>query len=52
MAIFLSSILIIAMGLALPIEEVAASADVMFLLMFAQVNITVIRETRAVNYAK
>jgi amino acid transporter/nucleotide-binding universal stress UspA family protein len=40
-AIFLSAILIIGMGLALPIEEVAASADVMFLLMFAQVNITV-----------
>jgi len=40
-AIFLSAILIVAMGLALPIEEVAASADIMFLLMFAQVNITV-----------
>jgi nucleotide-binding universal stress UspA family protein len=40
-AIFLSGILIIAMGLALPIEEVAASADIMFLLMFTQVNITV-----------
>lgn len=40
-AIFLSAILIIAMGLALPIEEVAAAADIMFLLMFAQVNITV-----------
>jgi nucleotide-binding universal stress UspA family protein len=33
--------LIIGMGLALPIEEVAAAADIMFLLMFAQVNITV-----------
>jgi amino acid transporter len=40
-AIFISAILVVAMGLALPIEEVAASADVMFLLMFAQVNITV-----------
>lgn len=40
-AIFLSAVLIIAMGLALPIEEVAAAADIMFLLMFAQVNITV-----------
>jgi nucleotide-binding universal stress UspA family protein len=39
-AIFLSAILIILMGLALPIEEVAAAADIMFLLMFAQVNIT------------
>jgi nucleotide-binding universal stress UspA family protein len=40
-AIFLSAILIGSMGLALPIEEVAAAADIMFLLMFAQVNITV-----------
>ncbi|MGB3714848.1 MAG: amino acid permease [Candidatus Promineifilaceae bacterium] len=40
-AIFLSAILIVGMGVSLPIEEVAASADVMFLLMFAQVNITV-----------
>jgi amino acid transporter/nucleotide-binding universal stress UspA family protein len=40
-AIFLSAILIIGMGVSLPIEEVAASADIMFLLMFAQVNITV-----------
>lgn len=40
-AIFLSAVLIIAMGLSLPIEEVAAAADIMFLLMFAQVNITV-----------
>ena len=35
-AIFLSAILIIGMALALPLEEVAASADIMFLLMFAQ----------------
>jgi amino acid transporter/nucleotide-binding universal stress UspA family protein len=40
-AIFLSAILIITMGLLLPIEEVAASANIMFLVMFAQVNITV-----------
>jgi amino acid transporter len=40
-AIFLSAILIAVMGLALPIEEVAVAADIMFLLMFAQVNITV-----------
>jgi amino acid transporter/nucleotide-binding universal stress UspA family protein len=40
-AILLSGALIIAMGLSLPIEEVAAAADIMFLLMFAQVNITV-----------
>lgn len=40
-AIFFSAILIGGMGLALPIEEVAVAADIMFLLMFAQVNITV-----------
>ncbi len=39
-AIAISVILIIAMGLTLPVEEVAKAADVMFLLMFAQVNIT------------
>jgi amino acid transporter/nucleotide-binding universal stress UspA family protein len=39
-AIVLSAVLIIIMGIALPIEEVAAAADIMFLLMFAQVNIT------------
>jgi amino acid transporter len=40
-AIFFSAVLIIVMGLALPLEEVAAAAVFMFLLMFAQVNITV-----------
>lgn len=40
LAIFLSAILIIGMAILLPIEEVAAAADIMFLLMFAQVNIT------------
>jgi nucleotide-binding universal stress UspA family protein len=40
-AIFISAILIVGMALALPLEEVAASADIMFLLMFAQVNIAV-----------
>ena len=45
-AIFLSAILIIIMGLALPIEEVAAAADIMFLLMFAQVNITLMTMRR------
>ncbi|MFQ5408070.1 MAG: amino acid permease [Anaerolineales bacterium] len=39
-AVGISAVLIIAMALSLPIEEVAAAADVMFLLMFAQVNIT------------
>ncbi len=39
-AVGLSAVLIIGMALSLPIEEVAKAADVMFLLMFAQVNIT------------
>lgn len=39
MAVIISSVLIIVMALALPIEEVAKAADVMFLFMFAQVNI-------------
>lgn len=40
-AVALSAVLIILMALSLPIDEVAKAADVMFLVMFAQVNITV-----------
>ncbi len=40
-AVALSAVLIVVMGLSLPIEEVAKAADVMFLFMFAQVNVTV-----------
>ncbi len=39
-AVAISAVLIIVMALSLPIDEVAKAADVMFLLMFAQVNIT------------
>ncbi|MBI9050699.1 MAG: amino acid permease [Anaerolineaceae bacterium] len=39
-AIVSSSILMIIMGLALPIDDVAAAADIMFLLLFLQVNVT------------
>ncbi|MCA9937833.1 MAG: amino acid permease [Anaerolineales bacterium] len=39
-AIGISAVLIIIMALSLPIDQVAKAADVMFLLMFAQVNIT------------
>lgn len=39
-AVIISAILVIVMGLLLPIDEVAKAADVMFLFMFAQVNIT------------
>ncbi|MFC4551571.1 amino acid permease [Halorussus sp. GCM10023401] len=42
-AIFVSAILIAAMAVVLPIEAVAASADIMFILLFVQVNWTVVR---------
>lgn len=38
-AVAISAVLIIVMALALPIDEVAKAADVMFLFMFAQVNV-------------
>ena len=40
-AVFLSAVLVVVMGMTLPIEQVAAAANVMFLLLFAQVNIAV-----------
>ena len=40
-AVFLSAVLVVAMGVLLPIEQVAAAANIMFLLLFAQVNIAV-----------
>ncbi|RBI61080.1 amino acid transporter [halophilic archaeon] len=42
-AIFSSAVIIAVMAVALPIEAVAASADIMFILLFVQVNWTVIR---------
>ncbi|MFB6142977.1 MAG: amino acid permease, partial [Halorientalis sp.] len=42
-SIFLSAILIALMAVTLPIEAVAASADIMFILLFVQVNWTVIK---------
>ena len=42
-AIFLSVVLIAVMAVVLPIESVAAAADIMFILLFVQVNWTVIR---------
>jgi len=42
-AILLSTLLIVFMAVALPIESVAASADIMFLLLFVQVNIALVR---------
>ncbi len=42
-AILLSALLIMGMAVALPIEDVAAAASVMFLLLFGGVNIAVLR---------
>lgn len=42
-AIACSAVIIILMALLLPIEDVAAAADIMFLLLFVQVNVAVIR---------
>ena len=42
-AILFSTVLIVFMAVALPIESVAAAADIMFLLLFVQVNVAVIR---------
>jgi amino acid transporter/nucleotide-binding universal stress UspA family protein len=42
-AILFSTLLIIGMAIALPIEQVAAAAGVMFLLLFGGVNVAVIR---------
>lgn len=42
LALMASGALIITMALAVPIEDVAAAADVMFLLLFLQVNVAII----------
>ena len=42
-AVILSGILILVMAWALPIEDVAAAADLMFLFLFIQVNVSVMR---------
>jgi len=41
-ALFISGALIIIMAVGLPIEDVASAADIMFLLLFLQVNVAVI----------
>ncbi len=45
-AILFSTVLIVFMAVALPIESVAAASDVMFLLLFVQVNVAVVRLRR------
>lgn len=42
-AIFFSLLVIIIMAVSLPLQDVAAAADIMFLLLFLQVNIALIR---------
>jgi len=42
-AVAFSAMLIVAMAILLPIEEVAAATDIMFLLLFVQVNVAAIR---------
>jgi amino acid transporter len=42
-AVAVSAVVVIGMALALPIEDVAAAADVMFLLLFSQVNLALVR---------
>jgi len=43
LAIVSSAVIVIFMALALPIEDVASTADIMYLLLFLQVNVTLIR---------
>jgi len=43
LAILFSSLIVIGMAVLLPIEDVAAAADIMFLLLFVQVNVAVMR---------
>ena len=42
-AIFISLFIVVIMAVSLPIEDVASAADIMFLLLFFQVNIAMIR---------
>jgi amino acid transporter/nucleotide-binding universal stress UspA family protein len=43
LAIMISLVIIVLMAVSLPIEDVASAADIMFLLLFLQVNVTLIR---------
>jgi basic amino acid/polyamine antiporter, APA family len=45
-AILASAVIIVAMAALLPIEEVAAAADIMFLLLFVQVNLALVQLRR------
>lgn len=52
MAVFISVILILLMAILLPIEDVAAAADIMFILLFLQVNLTLISLRKKKSKAK
>jgi amino acid transporter/nucleotide-binding universal stress UspA family protein len=43
LSILFSLIIVVTMAVSLPIEDVASAADIMFLLLFLQVNVTLIR---------
>lgn len=43
LSIIISLLIVVIMAVSLPIEDVASAADIMFLLLFLQVNITLIR---------
>ncbi len=43
LSILISLFIIVTMAISLPIEDVASAADIMFLLLFLQVNVTLIR---------
>jgi amino acid transporter/nucleotide-binding universal stress UspA family protein len=43
LAILASALIVVGMAVLLPIEEVAAAADIMFLLLFVQVNVALVR---------
>jgi amino acid transporter/nucleotide-binding universal stress UspA family protein len=46
LSILFSLFIVVVMAVSLPIEEVASAADIMFLLLFMQVNVTLIRLRR------
>ena len=43
LSIIFSLVIVVSMAVSLPIEDVASAADIMFLLLFLQVNVTLIR---------
>ena len=52
LAIAASAVIVVLMAVSLPIEDVASAADIMFLLVFLQVNVTLIRMRRTHPHLK